>query len=120
MSHTEERFCEKIDTIVDQIMSTSRTVIFCLEPYLFRSVLKKIASKDTYVNGQDNEWVFLYLDIYQRIYRDSCYLWSGGVDDQYSCMEQEPFVENIYCYYSTLFKSKTNKYMCYYRRTMDI
>ncbi|CAG5098647.1 Oidioi.mRNA.OKI2018_I69.XSR.g15855.t1.cds [Oikopleura dioica] len=94
IAENEEEFCDKQDQIVAEIMARSRTVIFCMEPHLFRTALQKITESPRYKLEHDKKWNFIYLDLYRQVNWDSCYLWSGNSEEKQLC--PEPAAKNAY------------------------
>ena len=58
-----------------------------IEPYLYRSVVKRIVESPNYVR-EDDDWNFIYFDMFKKLNRNRCYLWSDGLDDRFSCSEK--------------------------------
>ena len=59
----------KVSNIVNQIRAKSRTAIFCMDPFEYRSIIEEI---DSTIG-----WNLMYLDLTKDYTRDSCMLWSN-------------------------------------------
>ena len=59
----------KASSIVNQIRAKSRTAIFCMDQFEYRSILEEI---DSTIG-----WNLIYLDLTKDYTRDSCMLWSN-------------------------------------------
>jgi len=96
IAENEDEFCEKQEQIVAEIMARSRTVIFCMEPHLFRTALQKITESPRYKLEHDKKWNFIYLDLYRQVNWDSCYLWSGNSEDKKLCPDRRTHTANLW------------------------
>ena len=72
--------CDDLKGTVGKIASKSRTAIFCMDSFEYRSIVEAI---DSTVG-----WNLMYLDINKDYALDNCMLWSNHRSGNYSCNER--------------------------------
>ena len=85
----QDPFCENVSDAVDKMKASSRTAVFCLNPFEYRSILEEMMNRKE-PNTNTKNWNLFYIDMNMDYHSERCTLWSNHRDGEFSCTFSGP------------------------------